>query len=75
LLFFHGYLEALYKDVTKIDCALNVSVIVFYRTLWGEHATSFEDQFLIETIGNDEAIVIIFAGVQARLFLGGANSW
>jgi len=43
-------------------------------TLWGEHATSFEDQFLIETIGNDEAVVIIFASVQARLFLGGANS-
>ena len=43
-------------------------------TLWGEHATSFEDQFLIETIGNDEAVVIIFARVQARLFLGGANS-
>ena len=43
-------------------------------TLWGEHATSFEDQFLIETIGNDEAVVIIFVGVQARLFLGGANS-
>ena len=47
---------------------------VLSMTLWGEHAMSFEDQFLIETIGNDEAVVIIFAGVQARLFLGGANS-
>ncbi|CAD6242554.1 unnamed protein product [Miscanthus lutarioriparius] len=46
---------------------------VLSMTLWGEHATSFEDQFLIETIGNDEVVVIIFAGVQARLFLGSAS--
>ena len=33
-------------------------------TLWGEHATSFEDDFLIETIGNDEPVVVIFAGQE-----------
>ncbi|WVZ83407.1 hypothetical protein U9M48_030559 [Paspalum notatum var. saurae] len=39
-------------------------------TLWGEHATSFEDEFLIQTIGSDEPVVIIFTGMQVRLFLG-----
>jgi hypothetical protein len=40
-------------------------------TLWGEHATSFEDEFLMETIGNDEPVVIIFAGMQVKTFFGG----
>ena len=40
-------------------------------TLWGEHATSFEDEILIETIGNSEPVVIVFAGMQVRLYLGG----
>ncbi|WVZ84191.1 hypothetical protein U9M48_031247, partial [Paspalum notatum var. saurae] len=35
-------------------------------TLWGEHATSFEDEFLIQTIGSDEPIVIIFTRMQGR---------
>ncbi|XP_062200484.1 replication protein A 70 kDa DNA-binding subunit C-like [Phragmites australis] len=39
-------------------------------TLWGEHATSFEDEFLIETIGKDEPVVIIFAGMKVRQYLG-----
>ncbi|TVU03497.1 hypothetical protein EJB05_50958, partial [Eragrostis curvula] len=39
-------------------------------TLWGEHATSFEDEFLIETIGSNEPVVIIFAGVQVKPYLG-----
>ncbi|CAL4985717.1 unnamed protein product [Urochloa decumbens] len=39
-------------------------------TLWGEHATSFEDEFLIETIGKDEPVVIIFAGMHVKAFLG-----
>ncbi|KAL6598841.1 hypothetical protein ACP70R_046101 [Stipagrostis hirtigluma subsp. patula] len=39
-------------------------------TLWGEYATSFEDEFLIETIGKDEPVVIIFAGMQVKLFSG-----
>ncbi|WVZ59866.1 LOW QUALITY PROTEIN: hypothetical protein U9M48_009958 [Paspalum notatum var. saurae] len=39
-------------------------------TLWGEHATSFEERFLLETIGNDDPVVIIFVGMQVRLFLG-----
>ncbi|CAL5058208.1 unnamed protein product [Urochloa decumbens] len=39
-------------------------------TLWGEHATSFEDEFLIETIGKDEPVVIIFAGMQVKTYLG-----
>ncbi|WVZ83374.1 hypothetical protein U9M48_030532 [Paspalum notatum var. saurae] len=39
-------------------------------TLWGEHATSFEDEFLIQTIGSDEPVVIIFTRMQVRLFLG-----
>ncbi|KAJ1278843.1 hypothetical protein BS78_04G110300 [Paspalum vaginatum] len=38
-------------------------------TLWGEHATSFEDRFLIQTIGNDDTVVIIFVGMQVRIFL------
>lgn len=40
-------------------------------TLWGEHATSFEDEILIETIGNDKPILIVFAGMQVRLYLSG----
>ncbi|XP_062224611.1 uncharacterized protein LOC133923201 [Phragmites australis] len=39
-------------------------------TLWGKHAASFEDEFLIETICKDELAVIIFAGLQVKLFLG-----
>ncbi|CAL5075198.1 unnamed protein product [Urochloa decumbens] len=39
-------------------------------TLWGEHATSFEDEFLIETISKDEPVVIIFAGMQVKTYLG-----
>jgi hypothetical protein len=30
----------------------------------------FEDEFLIETIGKEEPIVIIVSGMQLRLFLG-----
>ncbi|XP_039818454.1 uncharacterized protein LOC120680956 [Panicum virgatum] len=43
---------------------------VLLVTLWGEHATSFEDEFLIESIGNDEPVVIIFAGMQVKTFFG-----
>ncbi|XP_066347892.1 replication protein A 70 kDa DNA-binding subunit D-like [Miscanthus floridulus] len=39
-------------------------------TLWGEHATSFEDQVLIETIDKDEPVVMVFAGVQVKQYLG-----
>ncbi|CAN6348260.1 unnamed protein product [Urochloa humidicola] len=42
-------------------------------TLWGEHATSFEDEVLIETIGNDEPVVIIFVGMQVKLYQGAPN--
>lgn len=42
-------------------------------TLWGEHATSFEDEYLIETIGKDEPVVIIFAGMQVKPYLGGCQ--
>jgi len=39
-------------------------------TLWGDHATSFEDQFLIETIDKDEPVVIVFAGLQVKQYIG-----
>ena len=39
-------------------------------TMWGEHATSFEDQILIETIDKDEPVVMVFAGVQVKQYLG-----
>ncbi|RLM70118.1 uncharacterized protein C2845_PM17G06740 [Panicum miliaceum] len=39
-------------------------------TLWDEHATSFEDEILIETIRNDEPVVIVFAGMQVLLDAG-----
>ncbi|CAD6207225.1 unnamed protein product [Miscanthus lutarioriparius] len=38
--------------------------------LWGEHATLFEDQILIETIDKDEPVVMVFAGVQVKQYLG-----
>lgn len=44
---------------------------VLQVTLWGEHATSFEDEVLLETIDKDEPVVIVFAGVQVRQYLGG----
>ncbi|XP_072146352.1 replication protein A 70 kDa DNA-binding subunit B-like [Setaria viridis] len=42
-------------------------------TLWGEYATPFEDEVLIETTGNDEPVVIIFARMQVRLYQGAPN--
>jgi hypothetical protein len=39
-------------------------------TLWAGHATSFEDEFIIETIGKDEPVIIVFAGLNMKLFSG-----
>lgn len=47
---------------------------VLQVTLWGEHATSFEDEVLLETVDKDEPVVIVFAGVQVRQYLGGFSS-
>ncbi|WVZ62989.1 hypothetical protein U9M48_012673 [Paspalum notatum var. saurae] len=55
----------------KILPLRNLSLLMrsIHVTLWGEHATSFEDEFLIQTIGSDEPVVIMFTGMQVRLFL------
>ncbi|KAL5226786.1 hypothetical protein ABZP36_015051 [Zizania latifolia] len=42
-------------------------------TLWAEHATSFEDEFLLEAIGKYEPVVVVFAGLNTKLFLGNAS--
>ncbi|KAL5229683.1 hypothetical protein ABZP36_028459 [Zizania latifolia] len=42
-------------------------------TLWAEHATSFEDEFLLEAIGKDEPVVVVFARLNTKLFLGNAS--
>jgi hypothetical protein len=40
-------------------------------TLWAKHATTFEDEFLAETADKDEPVVIVFAGMHVRQYLGG----
>jgi len=39
-------------------------------TLWAEHATTFEGEFLAETAGKDEPVIIVFAGMHVRQYLG-----
>ncbi|KAG2641683.1 hypothetical protein PVAP13_2KG236958 [Panicum virgatum] len=64
-----GQLTTIHLVVRSVEIR-DLSDRVLPVTLWGEHATSFEDEFLIETIGNDEPVVIIFAGMQVKTFFG-----
>jgi hypothetical protein len=56
-------------------CAYYCSDRLLHITLWGEHATSFEGESLTETIAKDEPIVMVFAGVQVKQYLGSFYLW